>query len=109
MPSNATEGRSIDPYQAIADPNRRKMLDLLLEGERSVKELVPHFDMSFGGVSQHLQVLHSAGLVTRRAEGRQRFYRVRPDALQDMYAWLSKYDRFWRSRLKKLNDYLDEN
>jgi DNA-binding transcriptional ArsR family regulator len=108
MPVNATEARSIDPYQAIADPNRRKMLDLLLEKERSVKEIVPHFDMSFGGVSQHLQVLHAAGLVARRTEGRMRIYQIRPVALHDIYAWLAKYDKFWRSRLKRLDDYLDE-
>jgi DNA-binding transcriptional ArsR family regulator len=109
MDTQATRERPTDPFHAIADRNRRKILDLLLDGERSVQELVPHLGITVGGVSQHLQVLQSAGLVARRADGRRRIYRIEPSALHAIHLWLAKYDRFWRSRMKKLEGYLDND
>ncbi len=66
-----------DIFYAIADANRRKLLDLLAEGEKPVQELVTHFDISFAAISQHLRILYQVGLVARRPVGRQRFYRAR--------------------------------
>ncbi len=76
-----------DVYKAIADPTRRAMLDLLAERERPVEELVARFDVTFSAVSQHLSVLHEAGLVARRADGRRRLYRTVAAPLQAVHAW----------------------
>jgi DNA-binding transcriptional ArsR family regulator len=85
------------------------MLDLLLRGERPVGEIAEHFDLSFQGVSQHLGVLADAGLVTRRKQGRYRYYRANPRALKAVDAWVARYRRFWRTRLARLGDHLDED
>lgn len=97
-----------DVFHAIADSNRRVILDLLAKQERPVQEIVEHFDISFQGVSQHLAVLADAGLVRRRKVGRYRYYRTSSLALKEVYDWVSQYRRFWRGRLDRLGDYLDE-
>lgn len=97
-----------DVFHAIADANRRVMLDLLSEKERPVQEIVEHFDISFQGVSQHLAVLAEAGLVKRRKVGRYRYYRASSAGLKEVYDWVGLYRRFWRRRLDRLGDYLDE-
>lgn len=99
--------KTADVYHAIADGNRRSLLDLLSQRERSVQELMPHFDITLGAVSQHLKVLLASGLVTRRKQGRFRFYRARPEALEEVHDWTEQYSRFWESRLDRLGDYLD--
>jgi DNA-binding transcriptional ArsR family regulator len=97
-----------DVFHAIADPNRRRMLDTLANGELAAQELAGHFDMSFAAVSQHLKVLHHAGLVKRRAQGRQRIYSLAPLGLREVEDWTARYRRFWRSRLRRLRSFLDE-
>lgn len=96
-----------DVFQAIADPKRRKLLDLLATRERSVQDLAGHFEITLQGVSQHLQLLVAAGLVTRRKEGRFRYYRARPRQLKRVHAWVGRYERFWTDRLDRLGEYLD--
>jgi DNA-binding transcriptional ArsR family regulator len=98
-----------DVYHAIADPNRRRLLDLLLEEERSVQQLMPHFDVTIGAISQHLKVLLESGLVARRKQGRHRFYRTRAEALKEVHDWTEHYRAFWESRLDRLGIYLDES
>ncbi len=93
-----------DVYHAIADPRRRGILELLSEAERPVREIVGRFDVSFAAISQHLKVLHAAGLVSRRAAGRARLYRLTPAALEEVYDWTARYRAFWTRRIKKLND-----
>jgi len=100
--------KHVDVYRAIADANRRKLLDLLRERERPVQELVPHLDVTVGAVSQHLKVLLDAGLVARRKKGRQRLYRAEPRTLREVHDWTRRYRRFWSSRLDRLGRYLDE-
>ena len=97
-----------DVYHAIADPNRRRLLDLLREEERSVQQLMPHFGVTVGAISQHLKVLLESGLVARRKEGRFRYYRTRPEALKEVHEWTEQYRDFWESRLDRLGSYLDE-
>lgn len=97
-----------DVFHAIADPNRRRLLDLLLREERSVQELVPHFDVTIGAISQHLKVLLECGLVVRRKEGRYRFYRTRPEALKQVHDWTGHYRAFWESRFEQLAAHLRE-
>lgn len=101
-----------DVFHAIADTNRRKILDLLQEEEMPVQNLASHFDISFQAVSQHLHILAGAGLVSRRKKGRYRIYKARPDALREVYEWITHYKRFWESSLDRLGIYLmqeDEN
>lgn len=94
-----------DIFQAVADLNRRSLLDLLLDGPRPVQELGAHFDISLAAISQHLMVLLDAGLVSREARGKYRFYKVEPLALQEVHDWTERYRAFWDDRL---GDYLDE-
>jgi DNA-binding transcriptional ArsR family regulator len=96
-----------DVYQAIADPTRRRILDLLAEAERPVTDLAAPFAISRPAVSQHLRVLREAGLVAEHRAGRQRLYHLQPAPLQDVDGWLSSYRRFWRARLQALAEYLD--
>ena len=98
-----------DVYQAIADPTRRRLLDLLTAGERPVNNLARPFAMSRPAVSQHLRVLREAGLVAERRVGRERRYSLRAAPLREVYDWVAHYDRFWREHLGKLGEYLKEN
>ena len=97
-----------DVYRAIADGNRRRLLELLREQERSVQELMPHFDVTMGAISQHLRILEESGLVARRKQGRFRYYRAKPQALKRVHDWTAQYRSFWKSRLDRLGDYLDD-
>ena len=94
-------------FHAIADGNRRKLLDVLADGDLPAQELASRFDISFAAVSQHLKVLHEAGLVKRRAEGRQRIYSLAPLRLREVDDWTAHYRRFWQGRLRRLRSYLD--
>jgi DNA-binding transcriptional ArsR family regulator len=96
-----------DVFHAIADPHRRRLLDLLTAGDLPAQELADRFTISFAAVSQHLKVLREAGLVARRAEGRQRIYSLTPERLQEVADWSAGYRKFWESRLKRLHAYLN--
>lgn len=98
-----------DVFHAIADANRRRLLELLREHEHCVQDLVPHLGITVGGVSQHLKVLLDSGLVTRRKQGRQRFYRASPEALDEVHAWTERYRRFWTERLDRLGSVLERS
>ncbi|MGR3759453.1 ArsR/SmtB family transcription factor [Roseobacteraceae bacterium NS-SX3] len=98
---------SNDVFHAISDPNRRRLLSLMMSGEQSVTELKSQFDMTIGAVSQHLKVLREAGLVHRRSAGRQRLYRAEPAALKEVHDWAGQFSRFWESRLDLLGEVLD--
>ena len=80
-------------FQAVADPTRRAILDLLARGERSAGELVDPFPISQPAVSQHLRVLREADLVAERREGRRRVYRLNPAGLREVYDWAAHYER----------------
>lgn len=97
-----------DIFQAVADPNRRTLLDLLLDGPRPVQDLGAHFDISLAAVSQHLKVLLQAGLVSREVRGKYRYYHAQPVALQQVHDWTEQYREFWEGRLDRLGDYLDQ-
>jgi DNA-binding transcriptional ArsR family regulator len=97
------------PYAALAEPNRREILDLLRAGERSVGELVDRLTLSQPGVSKHLKVLREAGLVAARSEGKQRLYALRSEPLAEVDAWLEPYRAFWSARLDVLERHLEDN
>ena len=96
-------------YAALAEPNRRQILDLLREGERSVNELVARLRISQPGVSKHLRVLREAGLVDVRVDGRRRWYGLRAQPLAEVDAWLAPYRAHWSERLDALERHLEEN
>jgi DNA-binding transcriptional ArsR family regulator len=102
----ATAAPSFDVFHAIADGNRRKLLDLLVHGEHSVRDLVAHFEISFAAVSQHLAVLRAAGLVTRQRAGRRQIYRLEIAALSEVRDWLAYHDKFWTDGLDRLDRHL---
>lgn len=98
--------RKQDVFEAISHPARRRMLDLLVEADRSVNAIAGHFEMSRPAVSQHLRILLDAGLVTEERHGRERRYRLVPDRLAPVREWMANYERFWDERLQRLQKLL---
>jgi DNA-binding transcriptional ArsR family regulator len=98
----------MEAFDVLAEPHRRRILDLLRDDERPVGELAQALALSQPAVSKHLRVLREAGLVEVRADAQRRFYRVRPDPLQDVARWLEPYRRLWESRLDALERHLDD-
>jgi DNA-binding transcriptional ArsR family regulator len=99
---------SEDVFHAIADGNRRVLIDLMEPGPRAVGELVRASGLSYSATSQHLAILRRAGLVSSEASGRKRIYRVRPARLRAVYDWSGRYSEFWRGRLDALGEVLEE-
>lgn len=97
----------MSPFEVLAEPNRRRILDLLRESERPVGDLVAALDVSQPAVSKHLRVLREAGLVEARVDAQRRLYRVRPEPLRSIEEWLAPYRRMWESRLDDLERHLD--
>lgn len=87
---------------ALADPTRRRIVELLAQRDRTAGELVAEFDMTAPAISQHLKVLREAGLVTVRAEGQSRVQMLNPDGLREVEDWLEKTRAFWSRRLDAL-------
>ena len=96
-------------FDVLAEPNRRRILDLLRDGERPVGELVEALAVSQPVVSKHLRVLHDADLVARRREGRHQMYSLQVEPMAEAFEWLSRYRRFWRSQLKRLKRHVEED
>jgi DNA-binding transcriptional ArsR family regulator len=97
-----------DAFNAVAEPRRRQILDLLAAGERPVNELVAALGMTQPQVSKHLRVLKEVGLVGVRDAGRQRLYRLNADRLKPIHDWVKGYERFWHESFDRLAEYLDE-
>jgi DNA-binding transcriptional ArsR family regulator len=95
-------------FEVLAEPTRRRILDLLREGERPVGELVEGLQMSQPAVSKHLRVLRDAGMVEARVDAQRRVYRVRPDPLREIDHWLAPYRSLWASSLDALEQHLDQ-
>ena len=83
-------------FEVLAEPTRRRLLNLLLESDRTVGELTSRLDMSQPAVSKHLRILRDAGLVSVRADAQRRVYSLRPEPLIEIDAWLDPYRRLWR-------------
>lgn len=98
-----------DVFQAIADPTRRKLLNLLSHEEMPVTAISGHFTMSRTAVSKHLRVLADAGLVKERKAGRETRYRLEPEPLLELKRWLSYYERFWENKLLTLQRFVESN
>jgi DNA-binding transcriptional ArsR family regulator len=99
----------VTAYAALAEPSRRRILDVLRGGERSVNELVERLALGQPSVSKHLKVLREAGLVEVRPDGKRRWYGLRAEPLADVADWLEPYRRHWEARLDALEQHLEEN
>jgi len=95
------------PFEVLAEPNRRRILDLLRVAERPVGDLVEQLAVSQPAVSKHLRVLREAGLVEVRSDAQRRIYRVRTEPLRAIDEWLEPYRELWGSRLDQLERHLE--
>ena len=95
-------------FAVVAEPNRRAILSLLLSSERSVGELERELRLSQPSVSKHLRVLREAGFVGSRIEAQRRLYRLRPEPLMELDAWLVPFRRFWTKHVDALEQHLDK-
>ncbi len=97
-----------DPFNAIAEPKRRELLELLQAQELSVNEIVERLGWSQPMVSKHLGVLKQVGLVEERRDGRHRFYRTNAEQLKPIYDWVSPFERYWRESYERLDELLEQ-
>ncbi len=95
------------PFEAIAEPNRRAILELLRTGERPAGDLIEATGLSQPGVSKHLKLLREAGLVSVRPDGQRRLYRLEPGNLAELDDWLTQFRSFWSDRLDALGKHLE--
>jgi len=97
----------VAPFEVLAEPSRRRILDLLLERPRLVGDLTEQLGLSQPGTSKHLRVLREAGLVRVRQEAQRRWYELRPEPLAEVDAWLRPYRQLWADHLDALERHLD--
>ena len=99
---------TFDPFNAIAEPKRRQILEVLGTHELSVNELVVELGWNQPMVSKHLGVLKEVGLVNERRVGRQRLYRVNAERLKPIYEWVAPFERYWSERYDRLDEVLED-
>ena len=104
----ARSSTTSDVFNAVAEARRREVLDALIGGEKAVGTIVDALSMSQPQVSKHLRVLSEVGLVSCRADGRRRLYRLEPAHLRPLHEWMAKYEQSWNDRLDRMDDYLKE-
>jgi DNA-binding transcriptional ArsR family regulator len=97
-----------DVFQAIADPNRRAIIGLLVNEKLTVNAVAEHFSISRPAVSRHIKILKECGLVVVRRQGRERYCEVRLDKLDEVADWIEQYRKVWEQRLDRLDEYLSE-
>ncbi len=104
----ARAATTTDAFNAVAEPRRRQILDVLVGGERPVTDLVTELGLAQPQVSKHLKVLREVGLVDVREQGRQRVYRLNGRPLQPIHDWVRQYERTWNERFDSLDELLEE-
>jgi DNA-binding transcriptional ArsR family regulator len=104
----ARSSTTLDVFNAIGEARRREILDALTTGEKAVGTIVNDLSLPQPQVSKHLRVLSEVGLVSSRAEGRRRLYRLEPANLRPFREWLAKYEQAWNERLDRMDGYLKE-
>src|SRR5579863_996426 len=97
-----------DAFNAVAEPQRRRILDYLARGERPVNDVVSALGLSQPQVSKHLRVLREVGVVSVRDEGRQRLYKLDGRQLRPIYDWVKSFEQFWNESFDRLDEYLQE-
>jgi DNA-binding transcriptional ArsR family regulator len=108
MPCVARAATTSDAFNAIAEPRRRQIIDLLADGERPVNDLVQLLGVAQPQVSKHLRILREVGVVAVRDEGRRRMYRLEGHAFKPIHDWVKRYERTWSDRFDALDAALDE-
>ena len=104
----ARAATTADAFNAVAEPRRRQILDLLAGGERPVNDLVHALDLAQPQVSKHLRVLREVGAVEVREEGRRRLYRLNGEALKPIHDWVKAYEQSWNERFEQLDAVLED-
>ena len=104
----ARAATTTDAFNAVAEPRRRQILDVLVSGERPVNDLVVQLGLAQPQVSKHLRVLREVGAVDVREQGRQRLYRLNGRALKPIHDWVKDYEQSWTERFDRLDDVLEE-
>jgi DNA-binding transcriptional ArsR family regulator len=104
----ARAATTTDAFNAVAEPRRRQILDVLIDGERPVNDLVRALGLAQPQVSKHLRVLREVGVVEVRDDGRQRLYRLNGHALKPIHDWVTRYERTWSERFDRLDAVLEE-
>ena len=104
----ARAATTADTFNAVAEPRRREILEVLVAGERPVNDLVHVLGLAQPQVSKHLRVLREVGAVDVREDGRHRLYRLNGDALKPMHEWLKQFEQSWSERFEALDDVLDD-
>jgi DNA-binding transcriptional ArsR family regulator len=104
----ARAATTADAFNAVAEPRRRQILDVLAEGERPVNDLVERLGLGQPQVSKHLRVLREVGLVDVRDAGRQRIYRLNARTLKPIHDWVTRYEDVWNERFDRLDEVLEE-
>jgi DNA-binding transcriptional ArsR family regulator len=104
----ARAATTADAFNAVAEPRRRQILDVLAGGERPVNHLVQQLGIAQPQVSKHLRVLREVGAVEVRGDGRQRLYRLNGDALKPIHDWVKGYEQLWSERFDELDAVLEE-
>src|SRR5215217_4364049 len=104
----ARAATTADAFNAVAEPRRRQILDVLSGGELPVNDVVQLLGLSQPQVSKHLRVLREVGAVDVREDGRQRFYRLNGEALRPIHDWLKQFERSWSERFDALDDVLED-
>lgn len=95
-------------FQTLADPSRRRIVDVLRGGECAVNDIVDNLDIHQSGVSRHLRILQEAGFVRMRAQGAHRLYSLRAEPFQEIEAWVEQYKALWEARLDRFGAALDK-
>ena len=107
-PRMARAATTADAFNAVAEPRRREILDLLAEGEAAVNDLVERLGLAQPQVSKHLRVLREVDLVSVREVGRHRLYRLNGSPLKPIHEWVKNYERTWNERFDALDEVLEE-
>ncbi len=98
---------TLDAFQVIADPSRRKMLHLLLKDNMTINSLAENFDMSRPAVSKHIKIMYNAGFITITDIGRERYCTLKQDGFNELQDFINFFDKFWVTKLKKLETLLN--
>jgi DNA-binding transcriptional ArsR family regulator len=98
----------LDPFQTLADPTRRRILEALALGERQVNDIVESAGIHQSGVSRHLRILYEAGFVSMRPDGQRRLYSLQPEPFRELDRWLARYRSLWEARLDRFGAALEQ-
>lgn len=96
-----------DVFQAIADPTRREIIDLLSDQSLNLNAVAGHFDISRPAISKHIKILMECGLIMVKQDGRERYCRADTQKLKEVDQWLNRYRKFWNRKLDALGDFLE--